>query len=51
VLVYGTIDWVELGRIHWRVKEVSPAWEWFCLLELTRRGTVLARAIEGQAQR
>jgi hypothetical protein len=111
-LVYGTIDWVELGQIHWRVKEVSPAvpidlvqqrtleliaelvrgglvvvgsidtgaygfvawecpveeavsrisavyvdrfddesaWEWFCLLELTRRGTVLARAIEGQAQ-
>jgi hypothetical protein len=111
VLVYGTIDWVELGQIHWCVKEVSPdvpidlvqqrtleliaelvrgglvvvgsidtgaygfvawecpveeavsrisavyvdrfddesAWEWFCLLELTRRGTVLARAIEGQA--
>ena len=24
VLVYGTIDWVELGQIHWRVKEVSP---------------------------
>lgn len=111
VLVYGTIDWVELGQIHWRVKEVSPdapidvvqqrtleliaelirgelvlvgsidtslygfvawecsaeeainriravyvdgfddesVWEWFCLLELTRRGTVLARAIEAQA--
>ncbi|OBK73857.1 hypothetical protein [Mycobacterium sp. 1274761.0] len=110
VLVYGTIDWVELGQIHWRVKEVSPdvpiqvvqqrtldliaelirgglvvvgsidaeacgfvawdcpvedaldriravyvdrfddesAWEWFCLLELTRRGTVLAKAIEAQ---
>jgi hypothetical protein len=112
VLVYGTIDWVELGQIHWRVKEVSPdvpinvvqqrtleliaelvrgglvvvgsidtaacgfvawdcsveealsriravyvdrfddesAWDWFCLLELTRRGTVLAREIEAQAQ-
>ena len=112
VLVYGTIDWVELGQIHWRVKEVSPempvdvvqqrtleliaelvrgglmvvgsidtgaygfvawecsleealsrvravyvdrfddepAWEWFCLLELTRRGTVLARTIEAQTQ-
>lgn len=111
VLVYGTIDWVELGQIHWRIKEVSPdvpidvvqqrtleliaelvrgglvvvgsidteaygfvawecsveealsriravyvgrfddeaAWEWFCLLELTRRGTVLAKAIEAQA--
>jgi hypothetical protein len=24
VLLYGTIDWVELGQIHWRVKEVSP---------------------------
>ena len=24
VLVYGTIDWIELGQIHWRVKEVSP---------------------------
>jgi hypothetical protein len=113
VLVYGTVDWVELGQIHWRVKEVSPdtpvdvvqqrtleliaelvrgglmvvgsidteaygfvawecpveeavsriravyvdrfddesAWEWFCLLELTRNGTVLARTIEAQAQR
>ena len=113
VLVYGTIDWIELGQIHWRVKEVSPdmpidvvqqrtleliaelvrgglvvvgsidtgaygfvawectveealsriravyvdrfddesAWEWVCLLELTRRGTVLARTIEAQAQR
>ena len=110
VLVYGTIDWIELGQIHWRVKEVSPdvpidvvqqraleliaelvrgglvvvgsidtgaygfvawectveealsriravyvdrfddesAWEWVCLLELTRRGTVLARTIEAQ---
>jgi hypothetical protein len=95
VLIYGTIDWVELGQLHWRVKEVSPgmpidvvrqrtlqliaelvrgrlvvvgsidtanpglvaweyrfddepAWEWFCLLELTRRGTVLARTIEAQ---
>jgi hypothetical protein len=110
VLIYGTVDWVELGQIHWRVKEVSPdvpvevlqqrtleliaelvggglavvgsidteaygfvawdcsveeavsriravyvdgfdderAWEWFCLLELTRRGTVLAEAIEAQ---
>jgi hypothetical protein len=113
VLVYGTIDWIELGQIHWRVKEVCPdmpidvvqqrtleliaelvrgglvevgsidtgaygfvawecsmeealsriravyvdrfddesAWEWFCLLELTRRGTVLARTIEAQSQR
>lgn len=113
VLVYGTIDWIELGQIHWRVKEVSPempvdvvqqrtleliaelvrgglvvvgsidtgaygfvawectveealsriravyvdrfddesAWEWVCLLELTRRGTVLARTIDAQAQR
>jgi hypothetical protein len=112
VLVYGTIDWVELGQIHWHVKEVSPdmpndvvqqrtleliaelvrgglvvvgnimteaygfvawecpveealnriravyvdrfddepAWEWFCLLELTRRGTILARTIEAQPQ-
>jgi hypothetical protein len=112
VLVYGTIDWVELGQIHWRVKEVSPdmpvdvvqqrtleliadlvrgglmvvgsidtgaygfvawecpveealsriravyvdrfddesAWEWFCLLELSRSGTVLARTIEAQTQ-
>ena len=24
VLLYGTIDWIELGQIHWRVKEVSP---------------------------
>ena len=24
VLVSGPIDWVELGQIHWRVKEVSP---------------------------
>ena len=110
VLVYGTIDWVELGQIHWRVKEVSTdvpvevvqqrtleliaelvrgglvlvgsfdnaargfvpwdcpldealrriravyvdgfddtaTWEWFCLLELTRRGDVLAREIEAQ---
>lgn len=110
VLLYGTIDWVELGQIHWRVKEVSPdapvdtvqqrtldliaelvggglmvvgsidsgaygfvpwdcpveealariraayvdryddaaGWEWFCLLELTRQGTVLANAIEAQ---
>ncbi len=23
-------------------------WEWFCLLELTRQGTVLAKAIEAQ---
>jgi hypothetical protein len=106
-LGYGAIDWVELGQIHWRVKEVSPdapidvvqhrtldliaelvrgglvvvgsidpaaygfvawdcaaeetldrirsvyvdrfddasAWEWFCLLELTRSGTLLAKAI------
>ncbi|OBA98131.1 hypothetical protein A5662_16390 [Mycobacteriaceae bacterium 1482268.1] len=113
VLVYGTIDWVELGQIHWRVKEVSPdapidtvqqrtldliselvsgglmvvgsidtgahgfvpwdcsvaealsrirsvyvdryddtaGWEWFCLLELTRQGTVLAGAIEAQTAR
>ena len=28
----------------------EPAWEWFCLLELTRRGTVLARTIEAQTQ-
>jgi hypothetical protein len=113
VLVYGTIDWVELGQIHWRVSEVSPgepvpllqqrtleliadlvrgglarlgsissnalgfvpwdcslddalnrirsvyivdyddsnAWEWFCLLELTRRGELVARSIETQVQR
>jgi hypothetical protein len=112
VLVYGTIDWVELGQIHWRVKEVSPdvpigevqqrtldliaelvggglalvgsidtgaegfvpwdcpvqeaisrirtvyvdgfddesVWEWFCVLELTRKGTVLAGAIEAQTR-
>jgi hypothetical protein len=110
ILVYGTIDWIELDQIHWRVKEVSPdtpidviqqrtldliadlvrgglavvgdidtaaygfvawncsleesldriravyvdkyddtsGWDWFCLLELTRRGTVLAEAIEAQ---
>lgn len=24
VLLSGTIDWVELGQVHWRVKEVSP---------------------------
>lgn len=24
VLVYGTIDWIALGQIHWRVMEVSP---------------------------
>lgn len=113
VLVYGTIDWVELGQIHWRVSEVSPgepvpvlqqrtleliadlvrgglarlgaissdtrgfvewacslddalnrirsvyvvdyddssAWEWFCLLELTRRGELVARSIEAGSQR
>jgi hypothetical protein len=113
VLVCGTIDWVELGQIHWGVKEVSSdmpidvvkrrtlelivelvrgglvvvgsidtgahgfvawacsvdeavsriravyvdrfddesAWEWFCLLELTRRGTVLARSIEAQPKK
>ncbi len=111
VLVYGTIDWIELGQIHWRVKEVSPgepltavqqrtleliadlvggglaevgafgsgsrgfvpwdgpldeklnrirsvyvdeydadAWDWLCMLELTRKGELFARAIEAQAQ-
>jgi hypothetical protein len=110
VLLYGTIDWIELAQIHWRVKEVSPgepaavlqrrtleliadlvrgglaevgafgsesfgfvpwggsleatlsrirsvyvdeyddanAWEWYCMLELTRKGQLLARAIEAQ---
>lgn len=113
LLVYGTVDWVELGQIHWRVSEVSPgepvtvlqqrtleliadlvrgglarlgafnaealgfvpwdcsldealtrirsayvddyddsgAWDWFCMLELTRRGELLARSIETRAQR
>jgi hypothetical protein len=113
VLVYGTIDWIELGQVHWRVSEVSPdepstvlqqrtleliadlvrgglarlgafsgdapgfvawdcslddavdrirsvyvddyddsnAWDWFCLLELTRRGELVARSIDTQAQR
>jgi hypothetical protein len=113
VLVYGTIDWIELGQVHWRVSEVSPgepatvlqkrtleliadlvrgglarlgafsgdapgfvawdcslddavdrirsvyvddyddsdAWDWFCLLELTRRGELVARSIETQVHR
>ena len=113
VLVYGTIDWIELGQIHWRCQEVSPdepsdgaaaadsradrrprswrasrdlapsagdapgfvawdcslddalsrirsvyvddyddmdVWDWFCLLELTSRGELLARAIEARGQ-
>ncbi len=112
VLVYGTIDWIELGQIHWRVKEVSPdeptavlqqrtleliadlvggglaevgsfgsgtrgfapwegsleeklsrirsvyvdgydntdEWYWYCMLELTRKGELLARTIEPQPQ-
>lgn len=112
VLVYGTIDRIELGQIHWRVKEVSRGeprqvlqqrtleliaelidgglaevgsvrneacgfvpwsgsldealsrirsvyvdnyddtaqWEWCCLLELTRKGELLARAVETGAQ-
>lgn len=110
LLAYGTIDWIELGQIHWRVSQVSPAeprdviqrraleliadlvrgglaqlgsfnsdalgffpwdcsldealdriravyvdkfddtagWDWFCLLDLTRQGMTLARAIEAQ---
>ncbi len=109
VLLYGTIDWIELGQIHWRVKEVSPgepvavlqqrtleliadlvrgglaevgafgsgafgfvplegtldeklsrirsvyvdeydadAWDWHCMLELTRKGELFARALEAQ---
>jgi hypothetical protein len=113
VLVYGTIDWIELGQVHWRVSEVSPdapaavlqqrtlelvgdvvrgglaelgafddaalgfmpwglsldealdrirsvyvddyddtsAWEWLCMLELTRRGEIFARSIEAEAPR
>lgn len=27
------------------------AWEWFCMLELTRRGELLARSIEARARR
>jgi hypothetical protein len=112
LLIYGTVDWIELGQIHWRVSEVSPgepvtvlqqrtleliadfvrgglaqigafsaealgfvpwecslddalnrvrsvyvddhgdssAWEWFCMLELTRRGELLARSIEAGAK-
>jgi hypothetical protein len=111
VLGYGTVDWIELGQIHWRVKEVSEgepaevlqqrtleliadlvrgglaavgsfgsgaagfvpwassldetlsriaseyvdkyddpnAWEWSCLLELTRKGQLLATALETEA--
>lgn len=46
-------DW-PLAQAAARVLDVDrfddeSVWEWFCLLELTRRGTVLARAIEGQA--
>jgi hypothetical protein len=109
VLLYGAIDWIELGQIHWRVMEVSPGepdavlqqrtveliadlvggglaeigsvsgqrgfvpwegsleeglsrvrsvyvdsydntevWEWYCVLELTRKGELLARAMEAQ---
>jgi hypothetical protein len=112
VLSYGTIDWIELGQIHWRVKEVSPdepvavvqqrtleliadliahglaevgsfssgsrgfvlwegsldeklsrirsvyveeydkpeIWEWYCALELTRKGELFTRAMEAQEQ-
>jgi hypothetical protein len=111
VLIYGTIDWIELGQIHWRVMEVSPGespavlqqrtleliadlirgglaevgsfgseprgfvpwegsvdeklsriravyvdeydadgWDWYCMLELTRKGELFARAMEAQAQ-
>ncbi len=112
VLLYGTIDWIELGQIHQRVTEVSPGespavlqqrtleligdlirgglvevgsfgsgtrgfvawqgspddelsrirsvyvdgyddidlWEWYCALELTRKGELLARAIEAGRQ-
>jgi hypothetical protein len=32
-----------------RIDDDESAWEWFCLLELTRRGTVLAGAIEAQS--
>lgn len=108
LLIYGTIDWIELGQIHWRVTEVSQGepvsvvaqrtleltadlvrgglaelgsfdadalgfvrwddpldsalrrisavyvdnyedpmtWEWFCMLELTRKGELVARAIK-----
>jgi len=112
VLLYGTIDWIELGQIDWRVREVSPGesdqvvqqrsleliadlvdgglarvgsfgsgargfvpwlgspdetlsrirsvyvdgydntdvWEWYCLLELTRKGELFARAMENRVQ-
>lgn len=29
----------------------NDAWDWYCMLELTRRGELLARSIEAQAQR
>jgi hypothetical protein len=30
----------------------DPAtWEWFCILELTRRGELFARSVEAEAQR
>ena len=29
----------------------SNAWDWYCVLELTRKGELFARSIEAQAQR
>ena len=28
----------------------TDVWEWYCVLELTRKGELFARAIEAQAQ-
>jgi hypothetical protein len=28
----------------------ADAWDWYCMLELTRRGVLFARAIEAQTQ-
>ena len=59
VLAYGFVAWEcpaeeSLSRIRAvyvdRFDDES-AWDWFCLLELTRSGTVLARTIEAQTQR
>ena len=63
----GAISSNRLGFVPWdcslddalnRIRSVyivdyddSSAWEWLCLLELTRRGELLARTIEAQAQR